>query len=356
MNKRKDGLDIIRTIAIALVILIHALGLSIDGYTFPIFGVSGFARIYLRRLCFACVPLFLMLSGYLNINKEGAVSIWKKSFPHLVGTYLFWSILALGFDIFIYHSEFTKKSIIDILNYSCLWGRAWYMDLYFGVLMLMPFINKGWKALEKKEKSILLIVLFIISFVSKYISSVSSIFFNNETHLVVISSHFFNMSYLFYYLCGAYISEYGVKYKKILYFTIWQIILVLHSLYYMIIGYGKLYNEIPGVSSIWYDNMFLAIEAVLMFMLLYDVKFKEKSSKVVRKCFSMVSILSFDMYLCSYITDMFINRKIGWVYYKWPFWGALSVSFLASFILSLFISEMKKCVENKIKDRRKAEK
>lgn len=28
MNKRKDGLDIIRTIAIALVILIHALGLS----------------------------------------------------------------------------------------------------------------------------------------------------------------------------------------------------------------------------------------------------------------------------------------------------------------------------------------
>ena len=41
MNKRKDGLDIIRTIAIALVILIHALGLSIDGYTFPIFGVSG---------------------------------------------------------------------------------------------------------------------------------------------------------------------------------------------------------------------------------------------------------------------------------------------------------------------------
>ena len=222
--------------------------------------------------------------------------------------------------------------------------------------MLMPFINKGWKALEKKEKSILLIVLFIISFVSKYISSVSSIFFNNETHLVVISSHFFNMSYLFYYLCGAYISEYGVKYKKILYFTIWQIILVLHSLYYMIIGYGKLYNEIPGVSSIWYDNMFLAIEAVLMFMLLYDVKFKEKSSKVVRKCFSMVSILSFDMYLCSYITDMFINRKIGWVYYKWPFWGALSVSFLASFILSLFISEMKKCVENKIKDRRKAEK
>ena len=242
MNKRKDGLDIIRTIAIALVILIHALGLSIDGYTFPIFGVSGFARIYLRRLCFACVPLFLMLSGYLNINKEGAVSIWKKSFPHLVGTYLFWSILALGFDIFILHSEFTKKSIIDILNYSCLWGRAWYMDLYFGVLMLMPFINKGWKALEKKEKSILLIVLFIISFVSKYISSVSSIFFNNETHLVVISSHFFNMSYLFYYLCGAYISEYGVKYKKILYFTIWQIILVLHSLYYMIIGYGKLYN------------------------------------------------------------------------------------------------------------------
>lgn len=329
---RKSGLDVVRTIAIALVIMMHALGLSIDGYAMPISGIDGFFRIYIRRLCFACVPLFLMLSGYLNIGKNDALKIWKKSFPKLYGTYFLWAVLSIVFDMFFFGNALTIDSVTGIFNYTCFGGRAWYMNMYLGLLVIMPFVNKGWKVLMDKEKLICLISLFVLSFGSQYISKLSG------NGIVLISSNFYNLSYIFYYLFGAYVAEEEIKIKKQILLVGWQLILLGHTLYYYIAGQNMLYNEIPGAASFWYDNMFLAVEAMLMFLLLHDLQINKDN---INRKFSTISVLAFDMYLCSYFFDMYINKKFNFLYYKYPFWIVLLLCFTLSFLLSTLVARAK---------------
>lgn len=229
------GLDITRSIAISLVLLIHAMGLSIDGYSMPLVGIDGFIRIYLRRLSFSCVPLFLMLSGFLNVHKTDCLKLWRKSFPHIALSYLFWGIWTILFGVLCLGEVFSLDSVINIFTYSL--PRAWYINMYMGFLVLMPFVNICWVNMQKREKKILLTALFLISFVSKYIFSLSMKWLPSNP-LMLISNYFFNAYYIFYYLVGAYVHDHPVCIKKVHIAVLWQFILCVHTGYYYLMSGG----------------------------------------------------------------------------------------------------------------------
>lgn len=67
--KRVFGLDLIRFFAIFSVISVHFF-LNNGFYTFPVKGGRMFISINLRWLFFSGVPLFLLLTGYLNNKKK----------------------------------------------------------------------------------------------------------------------------------------------------------------------------------------------------------------------------------------------------------------------------------------------
>ena len=169
--------------------------------------------------------------------------------------------------------------------------------------------------------------MFLITFFSKYVSYVSGKWLGDESYFVVISDYFYNLSYIFYYLMGAYIHDLkkcNFKKKNVLF--VWQFMLIIHTLFYALIGWGKYCNEIPLLTSLWYDNPFLALESILMFVLLYDVKIR---NRFITKVFTRISMLSFDMYLISYLFDFIANRKFNNIYWELP-------SFYISLILIFF--------------------
>ena len=114
---RINSIDFIRTLAILLVITIHALGFSPAGYSFTIDGFNDWALLLLRRLCYICVPLFLLMSGYLNYKKNTIHDVLKQ-LPNLVLTYLFWMIVIIVFETKYLGFEFNSKSILNIFNYK----------------------------------------------------------------------------------------------------------------------------------------------------------------------------------------------------------------------------------------------
>lgn len=341
--KRNFGLDFTRFIAISLTILIHTIGLSIDGYSIPLLKFDGFFRIYLRRIAFSCVPLFLMLSGFLNSHKTDPIKMWKKNFFHIVLSYLFWAILIILFNIFCLRESFSINSIINIFTYSL--PRTWYINMYMGLLVLIPFINKGWVHMDQKEKKLLLAVLFLISIASKYISTISANLFPTNP-LLLISNYFFNTFYIFYYLIGAYIRDCPTHIRKIPLAALWQLILCVHTWYYFYMMGGGYYNDFSQAQEFWYDNPFLAIESILMFLLFYDVKCE---IKMVRKFISAIAFVSFDMYLVSYIFDMTAYKHLFPLYYKLSYYVVLCVCFTFSFLGSFFVSYLKNYVTDIIK-------
>ena len=77
--KRITGLDIVRAVAILFVISVHFL-LNTNFYQMP--QKDGYGMIvlsFLRHLLLICVPLFIILTGYLNRNKEPNKEYYKIS-------------------------------------------------------------------------------------------------------------------------------------------------------------------------------------------------------------------------------------------------------------------------------------
>ncbi len=94
--KRKDGdlnLDITRIIAFFCVPGIHFFQNS-GFYDEPIKGVSMYSMVYLRTLCAICVPLFILITGYLmsmkivELKPNALLGFYKRLIPILAGYYL----------------------------------------------------------------------------------------------------------------------------------------------------------------------------------------------------------------------------------------------------------------------------
>lgn len=338
ITERNYGLDLVRALAISFVILIHAIGFSPAGYMSVIDGPFDFIRIFIQRICYTCVPLFVILSGYLNKQKEDPMFMYKKSGPRLIITYFFWEIIITLLNIICWGESFSKYTITKLFSYSVDSGRSWYMNMYFGLFLLMPFLNRGWNILGKVEKKCVLVILFLLSFASKYIQMLSSMYFAGDGQIVLVSDYYYGCAFIFYYLVGAYIADYHVQMKKRNCLVALLLVLTVHTAYYFIMGYGGVFNDIPNATSFWYDNPILAVEAIMLFILMYDFKGTESR---INHMVENISKQSFDMYLCSFIFDMIIYHKLFKIYDRIPILLGIFICAFLSFVISYFAADLK---------------
>ena len=87
--KRKDGIDLIKTVAIFCVIVIHS---CIPGYSRPGFDLH--ASVFWGSLTRMAVPLFFMCTGALLLDPEREFSagrFFKKNFLRLLIALFFWA-------------------------------------------------------------------------------------------------------------------------------------------------------------------------------------------------------------------------------------------------------------------------
>ena len=90
-KERVAALDIVRSLAIFFVITLHSVSLTgvLSG---NINSIGWTVNLYIRHLTFCCVPLFIILSGYLQCKKKLSLSYYKGIIPIAV-SYIIISIL-----------------------------------------------------------------------------------------------------------------------------------------------------------------------------------------------------------------------------------------------------------------------
>lgn len=163
-NKQKSThiihIEIIRIIACFMVIINHVNGLILANDTFSnsTFYCIGFS------LCKIGVPLFLMITGSLILEKEYDYKkvfkcIFKVLIP-VIGISLFLSIKNNGFNnfnIFYFFRDLVKEPYIV---------PYWYIYALVGIYLAIPFLQKMIKNFKNKDYFIfILIFLFIPSFI-----------------------------------------------------------------------------------------------------------------------------------------------------------------------------------------------
>lgn len=165
---------------------------------------------------------------------------------------------------------------------------AWYIEMYIGLFLLIPFLNVLWHGLDKKNKKILILSLILLTSISPILKSFS---------LDIVPDWWQGFYPITYYFIGAYIKEYPIKISKIKNILLILLLLVIQTSLFYYLNYSRLFDwQIFGT----YGNLFTLLISTLIFILFYDINFKKEKIKII---FKDISILSLDIFLLSYITD-----------------------------------------------------
>lgn len=318
------GLDLIRSFAILFVIAGHFFVLNTPFRSTTFDGISMFIQALFNPLFQTGVPLFLLLTGYLNSNKIVSKRYYKGCVRVLVA-YLFFSIITILFRKYYLHEDLSwLKWILKIFDFSAI-PYAWYIEMWIGLFLLTPFLNMMYKAIpSQRQKQILILTLYVMT-------ALPDLFNRYGLHL---APGFWASCYpLTFFFAGSYIHEYRPRVDS---WKLWLIMLLLcmiNPVFNVLFVHNHTLIQIAG--GPW--GIFGTVVAIAFFLLFYQTDFK---SPVLRKSLTKISLLSLDMYLCCYIFDAlvypyfmeryFVNQSQFGIY----FFIIVPILFAGSFVLA----------------------
>ena len=151
-----------------------------------------------------CVPLFIMVTGYLMKNKTYSKSYFFKLFP-ILGMYIICAAIYTFFDKRQLDIDYLHNLIENIFSFS---HYSWYVNMYIGLYLLIPLLNNGFRSLSTKkiQKLVLIILVVLTSFPSTLsIISKSHTSLDIITHLV--PDFWKELWPISYYLVGSYMAS-----------------------------------------------------------------------------------------------------------------------------------------------------
>jgi surface polysaccharide O-acyltransferase-like enzyme len=213
---------------------------------------------------------------------------------------VFYSIVFLKQDLTI------KSIILNVLDFSAA-PYSWYIEMYLGLFLLIPFLNIVYNAMPTQKCKIWLILTFVIL---TSLPSVLNIYnltsfdwlalpSSSSTNNKIIPNWWQGIYPITYYYIGCYLSEYGLKINKIL-----NILLIFF--WTMLSGsfcYWRSYNT----TFIWgdwcgYQSLFNVVLTLLVFTLIINTNFDKVPSRLA-KFLQKISGLCLGGYLVSWIFD-----------------------------------------------------
>ena len=311
LSARSPAMDVVRSFALLFVISVHFL-LNSGYYSVAVDGPVMFVMTVLRALFIICVPLFMMLSGYLMINKQPNKKYYAK-IGYVLVIYLLATLCCTAYKVFMLKETVTVGNVIrGLLNYTGA-QYAWYVEMYIGLFLLVPFLNVLYNNLKsQKEKQLLLAVLLFLTALPKVLNVFvpDLAWFRNPTsskdywHLV---PDFWVVLYpITYYFLGAYIKEYKIPLRPRT--------LALLSVLLMVANGAYLYYRCHGVAFIWggwqdYGSLFIVAQSVLFFAFFDNLNY-DKFPRFLAKGVQHVSKLSFGAYLVSWVFDQHFYKML----------------------------------------------
>lgn len=307
MKKRDWNADLIRCVAVYSVLSVHFL-LNSGFYSVEVRGWDMLFMCMVRSLFMVCVPMFMILSGYLMLHKtlsrQYYKGIWKT-----IEIYILASIACLLYKKFVQGDEVTVKSaILGILDFDAA-NYAWYIEMYICLFFMIPFLNLIWKGLKtRKEKQVLVLTMIAVTFLPKMLNNFNLTlegWFSSpsvsETYDPLVPSFFTTMYPITYYFIGAYLREYDWKIskKKNALFLLLSVI---------VFGCYNFYRS-DGGTFVWAANSTWGGEnliiATLLFNLLLHVRLERvpDAGKAVMKYISNIAL---GIYLISWIFDKIV--------------------------------------------------
>ncbi len=310
---RNPAMDVIRCFALFTVVSVHFF-LNSGFYNTVVDCPRMYIMVAMRTFFMICVPLFLVLSGYLLKSKKPTLKYYSKLF-YTIGIYVLASIACAVYKYIQSPETFSVMGQIwGLFNFSTA-NYSWYVEMYIGLFLLIPFLNVAYNNLESQKQKLLLIgTMLILTAIPHFINSFQLL--NLEWWITPSSNNNFDFIFpdywlsiypITYYFIGCYLREYPIKITPIK-----NALLILGA--FSVIGIYTIYRfrgDMPQWAS-WssHGSIVTVIQTVLVFNFFLTLKY-EKVGTGTQKFIGYVSKLTLGAYLCSWIFDDVFYRILN---------------------------------------------
>ena len=219
LRKRDTSLDIIKTIAILGVPLIHASAVGFYGY--PMGSGEWLASVFWGNILRAAVPLFLMVTGalFLDCNKEiTGKKIYCKYLVRIVLALVIWAGLYEAFTIFLDYwvgnitdiGTALKTSLGNVVFFRHHF-HLYYLQVVIIVYALVPIVRVFTAHGTQKQMKYAILVWIAFTVIYPFARHFAPL----DQLEGVPAQYEINMTYgaIGYCLLGYYIKKYGVSRK-----------------------------------------------------------------------------------------------------------------------------------------------
>lgn len=309
---RHTGLDIIRCIALVCVLSSHSL-LYNDFYSEIVDGNTMLILVIMRSCCLICVPLFIMLTGYLSQSKTITGKYYFK-LNRVLFIYVMASLFCGFYEKWILHTGTTiPRILLRILAFRSA-PYSWYIEMYIGLFLIIPFLNILYDGLITKRNKKILVLTFLIlttlpSIMNIYCISGLDWWLKPSTrndYFPIVPAWWQGVYPITYYYLGKYMREFPQN--KPYFKTIISIFIVF--LFAGLFNYYRSYGS-TFISGPWQNNgsFLLTCQSVLVFSLFANINYS-KMCTALKRLFAVVSDLSLGAYLTSWIFDRWLYWEL----------------------------------------------
>lgn len=157
--KRNYGIDLLRMVLMLMVVFLHVLG---DGGvldTAEPLSANYNAAWLLESFSYCAVNCYALITGYFYIDGKyhfsSLILLWLQTVLYTVGI----MVAACLLKPELFYIEDVWDAVFPISR-----GTYWYLSAYFGLFVLIPFLNAAIHGLqEEKMKQLLKLILFTFS-------------------------------------------------------------------------------------------------------------------------------------------------------------------------------------------------
>ncbi len=300
LEGRLAGLDILRAVAFFCIPTVHFF-LNSGFYTVVMNSPKIIPMLTIRWIVYAGgVPVFIMLTGYLKKKKTVSWSHYRTIIPILVSYFIIAIITTVFVKAFLKSKTSLYLQIRSIFAFNTP-TYAWYIGMYVGLFLLIPFLNNAYNGLKtKREKQILIGSIIFLTAIPVSLNRMIEI---QGQPFGFISSYWKSAFWqIGYYFIGSYIAEYKPKINKLFNVLLILVFGVYQAVRTYLTGYGE--NFYKGMNA-EYNDLVTFIVGVLIFLLFYDINTENKTIKSLAYVFAKHSMSA---YLLSAMFDTAIYR------------------------------------------------
>ena len=199
-GSRKQFLDVLRVLATCAVVLMHVLTGATDVTDASIVPEYRSLLLSVMDLVTWCVPIFLMISGYLFLNPERTLTypvMIKKYCRRIALAILLFGVPYAASELVVAEKSFRIMMIPEALKMALTghtWSHMWYLYLILFLYLITPLLKKVLQILPVWSVVAVMAVIFLGSSVAPFLNKVLDI---NSIPVLPDGGVYF-----LYYLCG----------------------------------------------------------------------------------------------------------------------------------------------------------